>query len=94
MCNQTIKFGTFAERAFSQGADFVATGHYARVEHASEAAGLANGPGTLGIGGPPVCLVNSLSTVSASVFRQFLQEPSSRPFYDCDLSSIKAASIR
>lgn len=37
MCNQTIKFGTFAERAFSQGADFVATGHYARVEHASVA---------------------------------------------------------
>ena len=31
MCNQTIKFGTFAERAFAAGADFVATGHYARV---------------------------------------------------------------
>ena len=32
MCNQTIKFGTFAERAFEQGADLIATGHYARVE--------------------------------------------------------------
>lgn len=31
MCNQTVKFGTFAERAFDAGADFVATGHYARV---------------------------------------------------------------
>lgn len=31
MCNQTIKFGTFAQRAFEEGADFVATGHYARV---------------------------------------------------------------
>lgn len=31
MCNQTIKFGTFAEKAFARGADFVATGHYARV---------------------------------------------------------------
>ncbi|MCC6098374.1 MAG: tRNA 2-thiouridine(34) synthase MnmA [Coriobacteriaceae bacterium] len=31
MCNQTVKFGTFAERAFAEGADFVATGHYARV---------------------------------------------------------------
>ena len=30
MCNQTVKFGTFAERAFAEGADFVATGHYAR----------------------------------------------------------------
>lgn len=33
MCNQTVKFGTFAERAFAEGADLVATGHYARVEH-------------------------------------------------------------
>ncbi len=32
MCNQTIKFGSFAERAFNLGASFVATGHYARVE--------------------------------------------------------------
>ncbi len=31
MCNQTVKFGTFARRAFAEGADFVATGHYARV---------------------------------------------------------------
>ena len=33
MCNQTVKFGTFAERAFAEGADLVATGHYARVAH-------------------------------------------------------------
>ena len=32
MCNQTIKFGTFLERALAEGADFVATGHYGRVE--------------------------------------------------------------
>lgn len=31
MCNQTVKFGTFATRAFEHGADFIATGHYARV---------------------------------------------------------------
>lgn len=31
MCNQTVKFGTFAERAFAQGADLIATGHYART---------------------------------------------------------------
>ena len=31
MCNQTVKFGTFAKRAFSEGADYVATGHYARL---------------------------------------------------------------
>ena len=32
MCNQTVKFGTFAQKAFAAGADFVATGHYARVD--------------------------------------------------------------
>ena len=45
MCNQTVKFGTFAERAFAEGADFVATGHYARVEH--------------GVGGAPARLLRS-----------------------------------
>ena len=30
MCNQEIKFGLFAKAAFREGADFIATGHYAR----------------------------------------------------------------
>ena len=36
MCNQTVKFGTFAERAFAAGADFVATGHYVCAAPAAE----------------------------------------------------------
>jgi tRNA-uridine 2-sulfurtransferase len=31
MCNSVIKFGVFYKRALKLGADFVATGHYARV---------------------------------------------------------------
>ncbi len=31
MCNEKIKFGTFADAAFDYGADFIATGHYARA---------------------------------------------------------------
>ncbi len=31
MCNREIKFGVFLRRALQAGADFVATGHYARV---------------------------------------------------------------
>ena len=31
MCNEKIKFGTFADRAFAEGADYIATGHYART---------------------------------------------------------------
>ena len=38
MCNQTVKFGTFADRAFAAGADLVATGHYARVKHGESGA--------------------------------------------------------
>ncbi len=30
MCNRTIKFGAFWERVRADGADFIATGHYAR----------------------------------------------------------------
>lgn len=31
MCNKHIKFGLFLEEALRQGADYIATGHYARV---------------------------------------------------------------
>lgn len=33
MCNKHVKFGVFLEFAKERGADFVATGHYAQVEH-------------------------------------------------------------
>jgi len=32
-CNRHIKFGAFLRHALRLGADFIATGHYARVEH-------------------------------------------------------------
>lgn len=31
MCNKEIKFGLFLKKALAEGADFIATGHYARV---------------------------------------------------------------
>lgn len=34
MCNREIKFGLFLKRALEMGADFVATGHYARISTA------------------------------------------------------------
>lgn len=33
MCNKEIKFKAFLEHAMNLGADYLATGHYARVEH-------------------------------------------------------------
>jgi tRNA-specific 2-thiouridylase len=32
-CNERIKFGAYADWAFQNGAEYVATGHYARVEN-------------------------------------------------------------
>jgi len=32
-CNQHIKFGLLLEKALAMGADYLATGHYARIEH-------------------------------------------------------------
>ena len=32
MCNQEVKFGIFLETALADGADIIATGHYARVQ--------------------------------------------------------------
>lgn len=32
-CNREIKFGLFLEKAIREGADYIATGHYARVAH-------------------------------------------------------------
>lgn len=35
LCNRFIKFGAFSEKAFSMGADLIATGHYAKTELAN-----------------------------------------------------------
>ncbi len=35
MCNQNLKFGRLVDRADQLGAEFIATGHFARVERAS-----------------------------------------------------------
>lgn len=33
LCNEKIKCGIFLDKAIEKGADFIATGHYAKVEH-------------------------------------------------------------
>jgi tRNA-specific 2-thiouridylase len=36
VCNQRIKFGLLFDKALSLGADYLATGHYAKVEHSRD----------------------------------------------------------
>jgi tRNA-specific 2-thiouridylase len=36
LCNELVKFGSLLDRAREMGAEFVATGHYARIEKAGE----------------------------------------------------------
>ncbi len=35
MCNKEIKFGLFLKKALAEGADYIATGHYARIKSSS-----------------------------------------------------------
>jgi len=44
MCNQNLKFGRLIDRANQLGADFIATGHFARVEFSSQPNGRADLP--------------------------------------------------
>ncbi len=43
MCNEKVKFGNLWEKAKSVGAEFIATGHYAIVEHHADRAVLRRG---------------------------------------------------
>ena len=40
MCNQEVKFKLFLETSLAAGADYIATGHYARVERLADIARL------------------------------------------------------
>ena len=40
LCNREVKFQPFREHALRLGADFIATGHYARIGHAADGARL------------------------------------------------------
>src|SRR5438270_562491 len=41
MCNQNLKFGRLIDRADQLGADFIATGHFARIERVESRAGVS-----------------------------------------------------
>jgi tRNA-uridine 2-sulfurtransferase len=43
MCNREVKFGAFHTYAMREGADFIATGHYARVNHSEHSPRLQRG---------------------------------------------------
>lgn len=43
MCNKEIKFKAFLNHAMALGADYIATGHYARVEHGEDGTKLLRG---------------------------------------------------
>lgn len=43
VCNKEIKFGLFLKRALAEGADFIATGHYARIKKSGDSLKLLKG---------------------------------------------------
>ena len=42
MCNKYIKFDSFVKEALKLGADYIATGHYARIEKGKLLRGIDN----------------------------------------------------
>src|SRR3546814_10699023 len=40
LCNREVKFAPFREHALRLGADYIATGHYAKIEHRDDGAHL------------------------------------------------------
>src|SRR5436853_1744883 len=42
MCNEKLKFGNLWQKAEALGCDYIATGHYAIIEHANAAAGVGD----------------------------------------------------
>ena len=74
MCNQEIKFKLFYEKAMREGADFIATGHYARVgyEPIFSSAGLENSETSYaGRPGEPSPLETNLSASSGIYVPEF-----------------------
>ncbi|DAZ98394.1 TPA: hypothetical protein N0F65_000108 [Lagenidium giganteum] len=73
LCNREIKFKAFLEYADSIGADFVATGHYARLEHpAADASGNAPVPKLYAGKDESKDQSYFLSNVSGQAFRKVL----------------------
>ena len=68
MCNQEVKFKLFLDAALEDGADMIATGHYAKVEH-SDGSSLITSSSLLhaGLNQGPGALLNSDSRVSDDV---------------------------
>ena len=67
MCNQEVKFKLFLEASLAAGAEYIATGHYARVEHVADGAVLGNSGAVVSRHG--VHLRNSLRSDSPRRFR-------------------------
>ncbi len=66
MCNQEVKFKLFLETALEDGADMIATGHYARVVSSSWAAGSLSGHTLQGTAGTPVAFGSPSATSPAN----------------------------
>jgi len=68
MCNQEVKFKLFLEASLVAGAEYIATGHYARVEHLADGVVLGNSGAVVsrhGVHADP-----SLSPAELTAFRQ------------------------
>jgi len=88
MCNQEVKFKLFLETALADGADMIATGHYARVSRQGFVDSLITSSSLLhaGLNQGPGALLNSDSRVS--------DEVTSKPTNQSDSSNILSGHLQ
>ncbi len=86
MCNQEVKFKLFLEAALEDGAEMIATGHYARVEHGS---GVSHESQTQVSSSREAESRNSLHSMELAALRQ---PPNGQEFRDSASGSVDGAS--
>ena len=79
MCNQNLKFGRLIDRADQLGAEFIATGHFARVECAGSASDSGGRRGEIFLGDPRIEPLNCSSRREEALTlpHEFQMEPPS-----------------
>ena len=95
MCNKEIKFGAFFRRAMKEGADFVATGHYARINKQQTTNNKQHGAMETGLSSVVSCklLVGVDDTKDQSYFLWTLgQEQLSKTFFP--IGGFKKSAVR
>ncbi len=90
MCNQEVKFKLFLESALSDGADLIATGHYARVYHEDDSTSIPSerlrggfdmGPGAISNSGCRGSSENEIQSSKSGILLQAVDKNKDQTYF-------------